>query len=333
MKLEVRASPNSKAKRQTKSKTSTAAKKGNSGSSGYPQSTMVSSPVQSAQDRRLERFQYAEASGQQFSDDESDGFEPIRVTGKPRRNNTHAMGPPITSDQRLDRLNHMHRVVVEDFQEHAKIMLQDLVVKKGLRCQPFSDHSLREMAISFPKSLTELAMIPDIDQDKVKRYGRQILELVGNAKRRYEEMTQEAETNGVVADPNHHNVINLSSSDEYSDDDLFMDEGTFNFDNPIQQPPPSNTAESITSRYFPPPASPGYDTGDDFESGPAASGPKGRKRAPAKRAPRRKSGSTGTWKGKGSRSKAKSDRPASQSAPRRSAKSKTPKSTIGMMPL
>ncbi|CAG8920019.1 unnamed protein product [Penicillium salamii] len=339
MKLEVRASPNSKAKAQAKSKSTTAAKKGKSGTSGYPQSTMVSSPVQSAQDRRIERFQYGGPSGEQFSgddDDESDGFEPIRVTGKPRRTNTREMGPPITSDQRLDRLDQMHRVVVEDFQEHAKIMLQDLVVKKGLRCQPFSDQSLREMAISFPTNLNELSTIPDIDQDKVKRYGRQILELVGNAKRRYEEMTQEAETNGVVADPNHHNVINLSSSDEYSDDDLFMDEGTFNFDNPIQEPPP-NTAESITSRYFPPPASPGYDSGDDFDTGPAASSAKGRKRAAGKRAPRRKYGSTGGstsgWKGKGSRSKAKSDRPASQSAPRKNAKTKTPKSTIGMMPL
>ncbi|KAJ5367820.1 hypothetical protein N7541_001761 [Penicillium brevicompactum] len=332
MKLEVRASPNSKGKVQAKPKPSAAGKKGKSGSSGYPQSTMVSSPVQSAQDRRLERFQHAGPSEEQFSGgDDSDGFEPVRVTGKSSRAKPREMGPPITSDRKLDQLDHMHRVVVEDFQEHAKIMLQDLVVKKGLRCQPFSDQSLREMAIYFPKNLSELSQIPEIDQDKVKRYGRQILELVGNAKRRYEEMTQEAETNGVVADPNHHNVINLSSSDEYSDDDLFMDEGTFNLDNPVD--PPNNTAEDITSRYFPPPLSPGYDSGDDFESGPAASSSKGRKRAPGKRAPRRKYGSTGSWKGKGSRSKPKSDRPASQSAPRRGAKSKTPKSTIGMMPL
>jgi bloom syndrome protein len=125
MKLQVRASP-SKAK--PKSKPSAAAKKGKSGTSGHPQSTMVSSPVQSAQDRRLDRYQYAEPPVERFAgdDDSSDGFEPIRVTGKSRRANTHEMGPPITSDQRLDRLDHMHRVVVEDFQEHAKIMLQDV---------------------------------------------------------------------------------------------------------------------------------------------------------------------------------------------------------------
>jgi len=125
MKLQVRASPSSKAK--AKSKSSAAGQKGKPGTAGYPQSTMVSSPVQSAQDRRLDRFQYTGPAVEHFSaDDDSDGFEPIRVTGKSRRANTHEMGPPITSDQRLDRLDHMHRVVVEDFQEHAKIMLQDV---------------------------------------------------------------------------------------------------------------------------------------------------------------------------------------------------------------
>ena len=170
----------------------------------------------------------------------------------------------------------------------------------------------------------------------MKRYGRQILALVDNAKRRYLEMKQEAETSGVVPDPNHHNVINLSSSDEYSDDDLFMDEASaFNLDNPVATAP-SNAAENITSRYFPPAASPGYDSAGDWESGTAPSGSKSRKRQPAsgKRPSRRKYGSTGSWKGKSARPKAKSgDRPTSQAAPRKNARAKTPKSTIGMMPI
>ncbi|OQE47421.1 hypothetical protein PENCOP_c001G08890 [Penicillium coprophilum] len=337
MKLQVRASPNSKTKARSKP-TGAVQKKKSGNSGGDPQSTMVSSPVQAAQDRRLGRYQYTGAPAAHFSaGEDSDGFEPIRTTGKSRRANTREMGPPITSDEKLDRLDHMHRVVVEDFQEHAKIMLQDLVVKKGLRCQPFSDQVLRDMGISFPKNLTELSAIPGIDPDKVQRYGRQILGLVDNAKRRYLEMTQEAETSGVVPDPNHHNVINLSSSDEYSDDDLFMDEvPAFNLDNPVSTAP-NNATENITSRYFPPPASPGYDSGDDWESGPAPSGSKSRKRQPAsgKRPARRKHGSTGSWKGKGARTKAKSaDRSTSQSsAPRKNPRAKTPKSTIGMMPI
>ena len=187
--------------------------------------------------------------------------------------------------------------------------------------------------INIQPDLSELSKMPGIDQDKVKRYGRPILRLVDNAKRRYQELTQDAETNGIVPDPNHHNVINLSSSDEYSDDDLFVDEASnFDLDHPVQEP-----AGDITSRYFPPPPSPGYDPADDFESGPAASSSKGRKRPYTKRAPRgKKGGSQGNWKGKGSRAKsgASSGGPSrSSSAPRKTTKSKTPKSTIGMMPV
>jgi bloom syndrome protein len=127
MKLQVRASTSS-SNAKAKSKPSVAAPKKTSGTrGGDPQSTMVSSPIQAAKERRLDRFQYNGPSAARLSaDEDSDGFEPVRVTDKPRRANAHEMGPPITSDQKLDRLDHMHRVVVEDFQEHAKIMLQDV---------------------------------------------------------------------------------------------------------------------------------------------------------------------------------------------------------------
>lgn len=180
--------------------------------------------------------------------------------------------------------------------------------------------------------LSELSAIPGIDQDKVKRYGRQILRLVDNARRRYQELKQDAQTNGIVPDPNHHNVINLSSSDEYSDDDdLFVDPAsTLDLEAPVNSP------KNITSRYFPPPPSPGFDPGDDAESGVVgADTSKVRKRHPSKRGPRRKNGSTG-WKAKGSRAKAKSGARASSrsSAPRKTAaKPKAAKSTIGMMPI
>jgi bloom syndrome protein len=186
--------------------------------------------------------------------------------------------------------------------------------------------------------LSELAAIPNIDQDKVQRYGRQILRLVDNAKRRYAELTQDAQdadTDGIVPDPNHHNVINLSSSDEYSDDDdLFVDQAS-NFDFPVDDNP---ATQDITSRYFPPPLSPGYDPADDMESGPAASSSKGRSKRPYTKRPRaRKNGGStgGNWKAKGPRAKSKAgDRaPSRSAAPKKTAKAKTPKSTIGMMPV
>ncbi|KAJ5634417.1 Bloom syndrome protein [Penicillium herquei] len=327
MKLQVRVSPNGK------SQGSKPGAKAKSGSQAYPQSTMVSSPIQSANERRQARSQQRGVRLNFSNDsDESDGFEPIRVPGKQKQQNKHELGPPITIDQKMDRLDHLHRAVVEDFEVTAKRYLQEIVVEKGLRAQPFPDHLLRDMAISFPKNLSELAALPGIDQDKVKRYGRQILRLVDNAKRRYHELTEDAESNGVVPDPNHHNVINLSSSDEYSDgDDLFDDPtSTFGLDGPSEAP------GDLTSRYFPPPP-PGSDPSGDFDPGPSTSGSRGRKRPYTKKAPRRKNGdSTGGWKAKGARSKAGtgSRAPRSSAAPRKTtSKAKTSKSTIGMMPI
>lgn len=163
------------------------------------------------------------------------------------------------------------------------------------------------------------------------------MRLVDNAKRRYAELTQDAQdadANGIVPDPNHHNVINLSSSDEYSDDDdLFVDQAS-NLDCPMEDVPPN---EDITSRYFPPPLSPGFDPGDDMESGATASGSKGRSKRPYTKRPRGKKGASsgGTWKAKGSRANSKAgDRaPNRPAAPKKTAKAKTPKSTIGMMPI
>ncbi|KAJ5720887.1 Bloom syndrome protein [Penicillium malachiteum] len=326
MKLQVRVSPNGKSQG---SKPGTA----KTGSQAYPQSTMVSSPIQSANERRQARSQQRGVRLNFSNDsDESDGFEPIRVPGKQKQQNGHELGPPITTDQKMDRLNHLHRAVVEDFEVTAKRYLQEIVVEKGLRAQPFPDHLLRDMAISFPKNLSELAALPGIDQDKVKRYGRQILRLVDNAKRRYHELTEEAESNGVVPDPNHHNVINLSSSDEYSDgDDLFDDPvSAFGLDGASDAP------ADLTSRYFPPPPSPGFDPSGDFDPGLSTSGSRGHKRPYTKKAPRRKNGGSGSWKAKGARAKTNtgSRAPRSSAAPRKTtSKAKTSKSTIGMMPI
>lgn len=166
MQLQVRVSPKGKlqASRQVQ--------KPKNGTQGYPQSTMVSSPIQSATDRRPARTEKQSVRVDKSTDDESDGFEQIRVGGRSKREHVRELGPPITSDQKMDRLDHLHRAVVEDFEVTAKRYLQDvrenprwlfffltksliviqIVVEKGLRAQPFPDHILRDMAISFPKS-------------------------------------------------------------------------------------------------------------------------------------------------------------------------------------
>jgi bloom syndrome protein len=119
MMLQVRASPKSKAR---PSKTT---QKGKFGNQPHPQSTMVSSPVQSANDRRQARTQKRSIPVND-SDDDSDGFEPVRVAGGAGNHTSREMGPPITNDQRLDRLDHLHRAVVEDFEVTAKRYLQEV---------------------------------------------------------------------------------------------------------------------------------------------------------------------------------------------------------------
>lgn len=95
---------------------------------------------------------------------------------------------------------------------------------------PFTDTILREMAINFPQSkylqsmipflLTmadeaEMLEIPNIDPDKIARYGKTFLNLIRNAHRGYEAMMQQNEDR--PQDPNHVNVIDISSDDDHED--------------------------------------------------------------------------------------------------------------------
>ncbi|OOO10589.1 ATP-dependent DNA helicase RecQ [Aspergillus oryzae] len=283
----------------------------------HPQSTNVSSPVQAANQRHLARYRYEANSD---SDRDSDGFERIRIAGKPRRDKPFTPGPPITQDARFDRLDPLHKAVAEDFMVYAKNYCQDLVLKKGLRNQPFTDGVLREMVIAFPKDLSELSRIPGIDKDKVNRYGAQILKLVRDTQRRYAELKKDRDdADGVVPDPNHHNVINLTSdSEEYDDGDILDDASNLDMDNNV-----------ISSRYFTTEPIPE----DDSSDGPGgASSSKPRKRQATKRT-RRKSAGESKPRNKTPRPRKKTASRADSRPPRKGSKAKEPMSRIGMMPI
>lgn len=168
---------------------------------------------------------------------------------------------------------------------------------------------------------SQLSAIRGIDSDKVQRYGRQILKLVRDAQRRYEELQKEKEdADGVVPDPNHHNVINLSSDDEYGDDP-FKDGASLDSDDNI-----------IPSRYFTsqPPAV--YESPDEYQpSPPAADNSTGRKRQSSKR-PRRRDTAESRPRAKSSKPRTK---PTSRAASRshKSSKAKPSTARIGMMPV
>lgn len=70
--------------------------------------------------------------------------------------------------------------------------------------------------------------IPGIDPQKVEIHGKEFLKLIREAHRSYEAMMQREEDR--PQDPNHQNIIELSSDDEFDDkdelDDLKDDEST-----------------------------------------------------------------------------------------------------------
>ncbi|KAL4895097.1 hypothetical protein BDV59DRAFT_159798 [Aspergillus ambiguus] len=310
LQLHVRVSPKGKGRQR-----------GEGGREYYPQSTNVSSPVQAAHSRRLARFRYDNAADHSDSDRDSEGFEPVRIAGQPKRNKRHVPGPPITQDHRFDQLDPLHKAVAEDFMVYAKNYCQDLVLKKGLRNQPFTDSVLREMVISFPRDMTELAAIPGIDPDKVSRYGGQILKLVRDTQRRFEELMKDRhDADGVVPDPNHKNVINITSDDEeYDDGDVFDQASILDVDeNPI------------SSRYFSTQPIPSDDSGDEPPA--RARSYKQRKRSGTRRP--RKNAASARPRAKSARPRKKqSDRPDSRSSVRKGSKATTSASLIGMMPV
>ncbi len=109
----------------------------------FPGSTNVSSPVQAASRRRakqiskaaptleLHKYRYSRNDDFVASDDEDEGavneadndseeeFEPERVKGK-LRSAKRTLGPPITTDEKIERLNNIHQMVVEGFLNTAK---------------------------------------------------------------------------------------------------------------------------------------------------------------------------------------------------------------------
>ncbi|KAH8704840.1 hypothetical protein BGW36DRAFT_2436 [Talaromyces proteolyticus] len=113
----------------------------------HPQSTNVPSPIQASRQRAVRKAK----TQNNFSDDDSDGFEPVRIAGSSSRRKRAELGPPITQNDRMANLDEVHRMVAEDFLANAKDLCQNIMMQKALRSQPFSDTVLREMAIKLPQ--------------------------------------------------------------------------------------------------------------------------------------------------------------------------------------
>ena len=141
MKLQVSVTPNGKTKGDKAAPKRKATGASNSHRDCLP-STNVSSPIQSAAQRRVARerkeIQNHQLHGNGYerdnfvvsdeesvryepSDEEAEAnFEPVRIYGKPHKSRKRALGPPITIDQKMASLNETHRAFVEDFVIQAK---------------------------------------------------------------------------------------------------------------------------------------------------------------------------------------------------------------------
>lgn len=174
--------------------------------------------------------------------------------------------------------------------------------------------------------LSELAAIPGIDSDKVIRYGSQLLKLVRDTQRRYEELKKERDdADGVVPDPNHHNVIYLNSSedeDEFSDGGFLADHAAnFDMDESV-----------VSSRFFSTQQGPHSLQGSQ-NGGEGAGRGKSRKRQTSKRPRRYNTGNKAKPKTAGARRKSSDRADSRPSAARKPSKPKQAASRIGMMPV
>lgn len=122
------------------------------------------------------------------------------------------------------------------------------------------------------------------------------MEYAKNTRRRLAELKKDGEdANGVVADPNHTNVINLDSDNEFGGDDIFEDQTSSLFD--------LDEGNTVSSRFFPEQPPLPHESSDEFHDAVSEySGPKPRKRQSGKRS-RRKIPFGSGFKAKGSRSK------------------------------
>nr|POE92437.1 atp-dependent dna helicase hus2/rqh1 [Quercus suber] len=158
------------------------------------------------------------------SGESSDGFEDlmgkVRDAGQISKSKRREPGPPITSDDVMDRLPELHRMVVEDFLGLAHQETQNLMSKKGILNPPFSDTILRQMAIRFTDTAEKMLKISGINTEKVMLYGKYFTKLVKSCRAHYDDMQAQAEE--IPMDHNLRNVVNLISDDE--DDDEFGDD-------------------------------------------------------------------------------------------------------------
>lgn len=127
-----------------------------------------------------------------YEEDEDNTFQPIppRRRQQPNRQGPRELGAPILRDAHHDGAvaNEMHDDLVANFLHEAKALDSKLRDRDGIRRAIFSETELREMVLRWTTSVVDVASIPDIDQEKVEKYGVKFADLVLRFKVHYDDV-------------------------------------------------------------------------------------------------------------------------------------------------
>ncbi|KAJ8070197.1 hypothetical protein OCU04_000586 [Sclerotinia nivalis] len=221
----ISTSPNAASRKTTKSKPKRQAP---------PPSTLLTSPIAETRTSRKGKERYIEDDIAMTDDDfhpstypqhdplasdsvessEDDAFEPMRGGSRSMRGSRQAnrIGPPITVDEEMKRLNPVHRDVVDDFVQQAKTLEESTRNKNGHRKPYFTELEFRQMAIRWTTSTALMSQIPGISKENIHAYGMRFLKLLEESHFSYKQMM----------DPNfkpdkNHLIVDLVSDDDESD--------------------------------------------------------------------------------------------------------------------
>ncbi|KAF7539016.1 hypothetical protein G7Z17_g12506 [Cylindrodendrum hubeiense] len=229
--LTIQVSEN-KASKSTKSKPKKTSKK--SKDQDLPASTYVSSPV----GRRRKKSRVIDSDDEahavmangymndrfampddEVDEDEEEAFNEL-PEHRPAKPPAKRLGPPISTDTRLQDLPDIHQDIIHGFVQEAKKLEEHIRNRKELRKPLFTERDFQEMAIHWTTSLDKMKRIPGIEPDKVKEHGPKILLIL----QRHHEMYLEIMGGNAAADDQGQEVVDLISSEAEMDDDLDDDD-------------------------------------------------------------------------------------------------------------
>ncbi|APA06862.1 hypothetical protein sscle_02g016320 [Sclerotinia sclerotiorum 1980 UF-70] len=222
----ISTSPNAASRKTSKSKPKRQAP---------PPSTLLTSPIAEPRPSRKGKERYIEDDIAMTDDDfhpstypqhdplasdsvessEDDSFEPMRGASRGMRGSRQAnrIGPPITVDEEMKRLNPVHRDVVDDFVQQAKTLEESIRNKNGHRKPYFTELEFRQMAIRWTISTTLMSQIPGISKENIHAHGMRFLKLLDESHFSYRQMM----------DPNfkpdkNHLIVDLVSESDTEDE-------------------------------------------------------------------------------------------------------------------